>query len=166
VTSHLSGVELDINFNGFMKDMRIIVIIDEPFYLEAVGGPRVSNKETNTEVVGYSEMKTRSEEVIVDGDSTREVDGFRFSSVGLKNMVFCDTEWKERSELGIGSRDRSIETTIRDRRICEIKPWNRKRNSSKMVLDRDVGLQEVSSLSLCSLVGRFNYYSLSKFDIS
>jgi len=34
-----------------------------------------------------------------------------------------------------------------------------------MVLSRDVGLQEISFLSLCTLVGWFSYWELSKQDI-
>lgn len=34
-----------------------------------------------------------------------------------------------------------------------------------MVLGRDVSFKEVSTLSMCALVGRVNYWALSKYEI-
>ena len=41
-----------------------------------------------------------------------------------------------------------------------VKSWKPRKVGSKMVLGRDVVLQEVSFLSLCALVGRFSYWAL------
>jgi hypothetical protein len=67
------------------------------------------------------------------------------------------SEGKERVEGGVGTRGFTVGLVGNERRIGEIKPWKPRQHCSKMVLGRDVGLQEVSTLSLCALVGRFNY---------
>jgi hypothetical protein len=45
------------------------------------------------------------------------------------------------------------------------KSWKHRSSRRKMVLGTDVGLGEVSVLSVCALVRRFNYWACSKTDI-
>jgi hypothetical protein len=56
---------------------------------------------------------------------------------------------------GLGGSSRALVGS--EKRSFEIKLWKSRRNYKKMVLGRDMGLKEVSSLSLNSLVGCFSY---------
>jgi hypothetical protein len=133
--------------------------------LEATGGHRGSFLAKNFSERSFLKLHTRLKQIDVDADCNRKEVGLRISPGVPKKQTLCISEGKERVEGGVGTRRICVGPVRNKRRFCEIKPWKPRRKCSKMVLGRDVGMQEVSTLSLCALVGRFRYRALSKFDI-
>jgi hypothetical protein len=79
---------------------------------------------------------------------------------GSKDKIVIPTRPVDINKLLTGSRDsegKEKEPEYADHRVLEKNTWKSRKNNSKMVLGRDVGLKEVSSLSLLAMVGHFSY---------
>jgi hypothetical protein len=147
---------------GYQKETRYIEIIDDLFELEATGRfqpPTLANLPSSTHSISqspFSQEGKKPGEVCHRGGFVAE-DGYVapndpfLKMIGVKKSLIG-------SRVSEGS-DRESQGS--EQRFTKKKSWKSRRNNTKMVLGRDVGLKEVSSLSLLALVGNFSYWACS-----